>query len=70
MAAEGGQILTDGEVTGNRADSEQIDGNDKGHGSRTYTMAVNLEGNDDKRAQRRRGQGLVSFFGPRSNALY
>ena len=47
VAVRGGRIHTDGEVTGNRSGSEQIDDNDEGHGSSTYTMAVNLEDDDD-----------------------
>jgi len=62
VAAMRGRIHTDGEVTGNRAGSEQIDNNDEGHGSSTYTMTVNLEDNDGERAQRRWGTRFDFFF--------
>jgi len=49
----GNRIHTDGEVTRNRAGSEQIGDKNKGHGTSTYTMAANLGGeggDDDERA--------------------
>jgi hypothetical protein len=58
----GDRIHTDGEVTGNRAGSEQIDDKNKGHRTTTYTIAANLGGDGGDDDEGRWGTRFVFFL--------